>query len=546
VFKFSFLYHNGVFRGEDWGYFAQSYEAARVSILHYHQFPWWNAWMNGGQPLFANPQFGLLSIQMPLVLLFGTVSGLHYSLFVYYILGFWGMYILLKRLGSNSKLITVLLTYIWLFSGFSAWHLGGGQLTFALYLLVPWALLTTLNIHKKFGWAWFGLVMSVFILSAMHYLTIETIVVCVAVAAFQVIVLIRSKKAKKLKDLAPILKPYTFAAILIIILCASRLVYTLQFTHEYPRLSTIEPAESLRLFLASMTFRNIVDPSLLTGGSDLIRPYGWSEYANYFGIITLALFVYLVIRNMERIRSIKIGRWLLLGSILLSALVSLGSFSTFSPYALIHNLPLFDQMRVPSRFICWVGLGVILFLAKLPHKPIIYVLLVFSAVDVFAASYSVINYPETKYVQTSNITREFEQQEFFQTDPSLGQVNIMNLQNFRLLRATQVNRGEIYGYEPVLNIGEYYYIPGPARCGINHGCQFVLTKNAKVTSWSPQNISLERTGSGPIKLNMNPGKAWFANNKALFPDYRIIELQKNFVINDSSVDIDVTYKPVLR
>jgi len=39
IFKFSVINRNGIFRGEDWDYFAQSYEAARQSILHYHQFP---------------------------------------------------------------------------------------------------------------------------------------------------------------------------------------------------------------------------------------------------------------------------------------------------------------------------------------------------------------------------------------------------------------------------------------------------------------------------------------------------------------------------
>jgi len=38
-----------------------------------------------------------------------------------------------------NRLITVLLTYIWTFSGFSAWHLSGGHYTFAVYLLAPWA-----------------------------------------------------------------------------------------------------------------------------------------------------------------------------------------------------------------------------------------------------------------------------------------------------------------------------------------------------------------------------------------------------------------------
>jgi len=175
VFKFSLLYRNGIFRGEDWDYFAQTYQAARQTILYYHQFPWWNAWSLGGVPLFANPQFGLFSFPMLLVLLFGTIPGLHISIFLYFILGFWGMYLLLQRLGSGSKIISVLLAYIWIFSSFNVYHLAGGHFTFAVYLLSPWAFLAVLNIQKRFGWLWFGLVATVLIQTAAHYLTVESL-----------------------------------------------------------------------------------------------------------------------------------------------------------------------------------------------------------------------------------------------------------------------------------------------------------------------------------------------------------------------------------
>lgn len=543
LFKFSFLYRNGIFRGEDWDYFAQSYEAARQSIVNYHQFPWWNPWMNGGQPLFANPQFGLFSVQMPLVLIFGTVPGLHYSIFIYFVLGFWGMYLLLQRLGSANKIITVLLSYIWLFSSFTAWHLAGGQLTFAVYLLAPWALLTALNIHKKWGWLWFGLVASLMIQTAMHYLTIQVLVVCALIAAIQVGRQIYRRHLKSLKAILPLLKPYLYSFLIILALCGIRLAYTLQFTKHYPRLSELDPPQTLKLFVASLTSRGSVDPSTLMPPGALA--YGWSEYANYIGIITLGLFVYLAVRRFMRVRAMTLGEWTILAALLLAGLLTFGAFASFSPFSLLHNLPVFNQMRVPSRFIGWVGLGIILFLIKLPKKPLVYALLTISAIDVFIVSYPIFNYPQKPY-QATYSNRHFEQYEFFQTDPSLGQVNIINLQNFRLLRATQNNYGEVYGYEPILNVGEYYFLPGTDRCGINKGCDFVLTNNAMVTNWSPHKISLKRTGAGPIRLNMNPGKVWKANNKTLFPDYKVLELKKEFIIDDPAQTIDVTFSPAIR
>src|SRR6266516_7540877 len=56
----------------DFGYFAQVYEAIKLSILGYHQFPWWNPWIAGGIPLYANPQAGVFSITTLFALIFTT------------------------------------------------------------------------------------------------------------------------------------------------------------------------------------------------------------------------------------------------------------------------------------------------------------------------------------------------------------------------------------------------------------------------------------------------------------------------------------------
>lgn len=540
VFKFSVLYRYGIFRGEDWDYFAQSYEAARQSILHYNQFPWWNPWMNGGQPLFANPQFGLFSIQMPLVLLFGTVAGLHLSILAYFLLGFWGMYLLLQRVGSSGRSISVLLSYVWTFSGFTAWHISGGHLTFAIYLLTPWLFLTLLNIHKGKGWVWFGLWASLLINTAAHYLTFEALIVAVFIATLQIMNIARVRHlGRSWREFAPVLLPYIYASALILVLSGARLFYTFQLLHDYPRPQELDPPNAFKLFLASLVFRTAVEPSYLTQFG--VSSYGWVEYSGYFGLTALALFIFLLIRRFEKIMSISRREWLLIGGIFLAALISLGAFSKFSPYSILHSLPVFGQMRVPSRFICWVVFGVILFLAKVPKKPVVYVLLVIAIVDLFFAHYKVLNYPQRRYNQEINLSRPFQQYEFYKTNPQLGHLGILNIQDLRLLRATQTNSGEIYGYEPLLNIGEYYYLPGTTRCGVNRGCPFILSSNARVISWSPHKISLMRTGPGPIQINMNPGKVWLVNGKSVFSNYRVLELQKDFIITDKSNNISVEF-----
>ncbi len=52
--------------------------------------------------------------------------------------------------------------------------------------------------------------------------------------------------------------------------------------------------------------------------------------------------------------------------------------------------------------------------------------------------------------------------------------------------------------------------------------------------WSPGKIVLERTGTGPIELNMNPGRDWYVNGKQVFNTMNILELGEKFTIYDSS------------
>src|ERR1019366_8636779 len=107
------------------------------------------------------------------------------------------------------------------------------------------------------------------------------------------------------------------------------------------------------------------------------------------------------------------------------------------------------------EIVCW-AVWIILFLSELPKKPVIYFLLVISVIDVFLAGYPILNYSQKPYIQSTNLSSQFQQYEFFETNPKLGVTAIINIQNLRLLRATQENYGEVYGYEPILNVAEYY------------------------------------------------------------------------------------------
>jgi hypothetical protein len=339
VWSVSVIHRNGIFGNEDWDYFMQLYEAARISILQYHQFPWWNPWMLGGIPLYANPQFGLISIQMPLVLIFGTVAGLHLSILCYFILGFWGMYLLLKRVGANSTLLQVLLSYIFVFSGYVSWHLGYGHLTFGSYLLAPWFFLTILNIRKKNGWLWFSLVTAFLINQAPHYSTVQMLCIGFCVAFFQIAVFLYCKKQRHDKILfITVIRPYLWSASLIVLLTGFKLFYCFQYLLQYSRFLPIEPRIPFGITWAALTARHAVNLHLFHAPT-----YAWQEYANYFGIVTLVLFAVLLILDFRRFREITPRKWVLLGAIALAFLLTLGDGFSFAPYPFLHEMPVFRQ-----------------------------------------------------------------------------------------------------------------------------------------------------------------------------------------------------------
>ena len=528
TFKFSVLDRHGGF-GSDWAYFAQIYEAARLSILKYHQFPWWNSWSLGGVPLYANPQFGLFSIPMLFVLLFGTVVGLHLSVMVYILLGFWGMYLLLNRLKASSRYIAILLAYIWTFSGFIAAHMAIGHLTFSAYLISPWFFLTLLNIRKKRGWVWFGLVTTFIVVQSPHNIAVDVLTIGIAVAIFQVTRLFFLRE----KSILQIIKPYILSLVIIVPLVSFKLLFVLQYLHEYPRITPLDATVPASLLIAALIFRNFQGVSNALGSV-----YGWWEYADYISIITFALFCYMFVSKLLRKKKLDIIDWTIVISIAVVFLLSLGPIFYLSPYTLIHTLPIFGEMRVPSRWIGWVSFGVILFLARLPKKPIIYVLLLLAALDVFFANYGILNAYQSHYTPPKSYSRVIEQYSYYG-----------NRSPISLLYETQSNIGQVYGYEPILGFGGNYdpslYSKLTNRCGINQGCSFVETGNATVEFWSPLKIILIRNSSGPIILDMNPGKNWSVNGKRVFSNYRVLELERYFVINNSSPKIVITYSSAL-
>src|SRR5437764_10972867 len=75
----------------DWRYFQTMTEAARRSVIWWHQFPLWNPYACGGEVLLANPQSEVAAPTFLLSLIFGTALGMKLAVAVYLFCAFDGM-----------------------------------------------------------------------------------------------------------------------------------------------------------------------------------------------------------------------------------------------------------------------------------------------------------------------------------------------------------------------------------------------------------------------------------------------------------------------
>jgi len=519
--------HNRVGR-VDWDIFFAYHEALRQVILAHHQFPWWNPWMYGGVPLFANPQLGLLSIETPFILVFGTIWGMKLAAVAYFVAGFWGMYWLLKAL-KTPKLNRLLLSYLWIFSTFVTFHFYVGHYTFLLYLLSPWLFFLALKLED--GWRWaiiFGLFIGFFINSNLHYMTVQAMLIL----GFWLIIQLFLAKDKK----SFILRTLTALGIALVV-ALPKLYFADKYVSEFavPGSGLIQQVTTLKVASRAFLYP-FQKPFQATVGQ-----LGWFEITAYIGLTAMILFIIASFRMSLKAYSkkrINLGVAFLLAA-LLCFIIGLGPFSGLSPYGLLRHLPVLEAMQVPSRWFGWAIFFVLLTIGQFKEmRKISCILLAIAAIELTITQPLRGTFP---YPQPSAVTNNtgFQQYESFAQLSSYTDGKIMGSDMYQ---STISNYGEINAYEPIINRAIFGQ-PKAGACGINVGCK-LTSSNAQVTYWSPNDISLKRIGPGPITLNVNPSSYWLVNGKRLFSNDRVAEPNKKFIITDTSKEIEVKIMPL--
>ncbi len=321
----------------DFRYFEFLFEAFRAEVLVHGEFPSWNPYACGGYPLHANPQTPFLSPLAWPALAIGAVPGLKLFALAHLVIAVLGAVRLGRELGVSGA-ASWLLAAVFAGSARFAWVLQGGQFAMLTYAFLPWLLALSLRAQTDL-WvaAWAGVVLAFMVLEGgTSGVPLGVLLVAaLSVAAF----------------LGRRLDPRPLAALGItlavgFLLSLPKTWPVLAYLADHPRTVALEDdalslAQVARMFLHRRAAPFMIDTATEPALAGLHYRW-WGEYGAYVGPLVPAL---AAVGLAFRFR--KAVLWLALAAAFF--LVLLGQHGPGWPYEWLRRLPVYRDLRVPSR-----------------------------------------------------------------------------------------------------------------------------------------------------------------------------------------------------
>jgi len=321
----------------DFWYFEFLFEAFRAEVLVHREFPAWNPYACGGYPLHANPQTPFLSPLAWPALALGSVVGLKVFALLHVLIGLAGAFVLARRLGMRGP-AAYLLAVAFGCGARVAWVMQGGQFAMLTYGFLPWLLVFSLRAEDDLSQAvGTGATLAWMVLEGG---TSGVPIGVFLIAAFAVAAAVAHRSPRPLMGLL-IALAVGFA------LSLPKTWPMLAYLEDHPR--TLSGADDAlgagpvaRMFFARRAVPFLMDAAREQALSGLHYRW-WGEYGAYVGPILPALAaVGLVYRGRDA------ALWVALG--LLFFAIMLGRHGAASPFELLGRLPIYQDLRVPSRW----------------------------------------------------------------------------------------------------------------------------------------------------------------------------------------------------
>ena len=518
----------------------QRFEAIRQSIIVYGQWPGNNPWNGGGQPLEGSPGRFIFSVKGLLTLFFGAKAGLGISLIIFNAIGYFGS-LKLAKIFWRGEYFNHIFALLVISNSAVLFHLSAGHFIFLNYYLLPLIFYYFFRFDKD---KWSGVKVGILIGIAFNENPTYLI-------QFLLLILLMIGTYHYFKSNVPIRKKIIYWIItfvptfgMIISFHFISLLYTL---NDFPRTSSLVFAYPLETILKSYFYpyvdiiRPFNNPEGVSGGSCTLSTH---ENALYVGIFAIPF----LLASFYR----RIKWWHLLTFILI--LCSIGNNSYLMPMYWIQKLPTYDSLGCFNRIrmitgifiaICIVDGANILF-RKLKEKILIRhvltVLLVLIAFERLIIGHFIMLDTHKKYDEIDSLYRVHYDYK--------DNTDFINLSNISPYEGTLNNVGFLRG-------GGDSHLPmdyGKTSDGVHLGTIgydeieylgefFQNKKNIKPDYWSPNLIKFsDLNPNSHLIVNMNLSKFWYNNGKKLFPNNRIVEVKKKFlVLPDDNGNIVLSY-----
>lgn len=473
----------------DWDQLFSLHEVPLKTILEYHQFPFWNPYSCGGVSLIGNPQARFFSPSIIYTLLSGTIMGVKLEILTHLFIGLLGMYFLMRHLGIKG-ISSLIPSILFMLNSKYALHLHEGHtfwLTIAYLPLVFLFYLKSLE-QKKYIFA------SAFFIALMIFEG-GTYIVIATVFGLGIYSLLNAIRRKRLRPLITIVIIFLFS----ILFSAPKLLPSTELMFQYPRIIDCDdfiPLEYLdEIFLHDKHELN---------GRQFMSKYYWHEYGANLGIMPLVLFAVSAVVLIKK-------WWPLILTGVLFFFLGLGNFSPYSPWNILQKLPVFNLMRVPSRFLIFfifafsilTGLLIYLFEKRQTIDKILKYTLLLSLLGFLV--FDLIKVNSVICRESFQIKNVFQKEHglFRQTKqgPDYGAYSSM----YPLILK---NLGVVDAYEPIpveINAvpsddenyrGEFYLLEGKGEVSLSY--------------WSPNKITLDldMDNTDTLVINQNYDKGW--------------------------------------
>jgi hypothetical protein len=316
--------------GDDWEYFQHMWEVGWVAARRHRELALWDPFQCGGVPLFGDPQAQLYGPWFLLAFVVGTTLALKLGIVLHAAVALFAMYRYASQIHGLSRVASAYAAAVFTGSGFFAWHIAIGHASFLPFFFLPLVLqLYHQACAERRAVVWLALVLSLMLFEGGVY----PLPFSLLLLGFEA--LVRAARTRRPRES---LQPLLLAGVGFALLSGVRWLPSLVELARHPR--PVADSDYLGIDDLIGIFTTRQHDSRVPG-----HVWPWHEYSAFIGKGTLLLSVIgYHLAFLRRRPHAALGAALFV-------LIACGSLGSAAPWALLQRAPIFDSLRVPTRFL---------------------------------------------------------------------------------------------------------------------------------------------------------------------------------------------------